>query len=435
MRIMSGKDYFEIRVKQLARVEGEGGVWVKVKDGKIDYVEVDIFEPPRFFEAFLKGRSYLEAPDLTARICGICPLAYVMAASRAMEKILGIKVSDAANKLREMAFYGEWIESHVLHFAFLHAPDFLGKHSVFEIAKEHPQFLKDAIAARDWGNRVIEIIGGRPVHPVGFRVGGLHKIIKKRELEQLLKNYDEVKRIGRRLLESILQLPIPEIEYDMVFMSLKGEKEYPILEGVVANNLGDEFPEDEFEEHIIVEQKRYSNALHYRLRDGRPYITGPLARFNLNYELLSSEVRDVLEEFGFKPPLRNTYQSIIARAAETYHAILKIGRLIEEYREPSRAYEEAEVRAGEAMAIVEAPRGMLYHRYQIDDGGRILYANIVPPTAQNYAAMEEDILKVGNLILKKPREEAQRLVETTIRNYDPCISCSVHMIRLKIIEE
>ncbi|MCD6261245.1 MAG: Ni/Fe hydrogenase subunit alpha [Thaumarchaeota archaeon] len=432
---MSGKDYFEIRVKQLARVEGEGGVWVKVKDGKIDYVEVNIFEPPRFFEAFLKGRSYLEAPDLTARICGICPLAYVMASSRAMEKILGIKVSDAANKLREMAFYGEWIESHVLHFAFLHTPDFLGKHSVFEIAKEHPQFLKDAIAARDWGNKVIEIIGGRPVHPVGFRVGGLHRIIKKRELEQLLGNYDEVKRIGRRLLEFILQLPIPEIRYDMVFMSLKGEKEYPILEGVVANNLGDEFPEDEFEERIIAEQKRYSNALHYRLRDGRPYITGPLARFNLNYELLSPEVRDVLEEFGFKPPLRNTYQSIIARAAETYHAILKIGRLIEEYREPSRAYEEAEVRAGEAVAIVEAPRGMLYHRYRIDDGGRILYADIVPPTAQNYAAMEEDILKVGDLILKKPREEAQRLVETTIRNYDPCISCSVHMIRLRIIEE
>ena len=311
----------------------------------------------------------------------------------------------------------------------------MGKHSVFEIAKEHPQFLKDAIAARDWSNKVIEIIGGRPVHPVGFRVGGLHKIIKKRELEQLLRNYDEVKRIGRRLLEFILQLPIPEIRYDMVFMSLKGEKEYPILEGVVANNLGDEFPEDEFEEHIIVEQKRYSNALHYRLRDGRPYITGPLARFNLNYELLSPEVRDFLEEFGFKPLLRNTYQSIIARAAETYHAILRIGKLIEEYREPSRAYEEAEVRAGEAMAIVEAPRGMLYHRYRIDDGGRILYANIVPPTAQNYAAMEEDILKVGDLILKKPREEAQRLVETTIRNYDPCISCSVHMIRLRIIEE
>ena len=432
---MSGEKSFEIKVDQLARVEGEGGVWVKVRDGRIDYVEVNIFEPPRFFEAFLKGRIYLEAPDLTARICGICPLAYVMAASRAMEKILGIEASEESNKLRKIAFYGEWIESHVLHFAFLHAPDFLGKHSIFEIAEEHPQFLRDAIAVRDWGNRAIEIVGGRPVHPVGFRVGGLHRIIKRRELEPLLKNFDEIEKMGRRLLEFVLSLPMPEVSYDMAFMSLKGEREYPILEGVVSNNLGEEFPEDDFEKHVIVEQKRYSNALHYRLRSGKPYITGPLARFNLNYGLLAPEVKSVLEESGFKPPLKNTYQSIIARAAETYHAILEIGRLIEEYREPDKAYEEAEVRAGEAAAIVEAPRGMLYHRYKIDGDGRILYANIVPPTAQNYAAMEEDILKVGDLILRKPREEAQKLVETTIRNYDPCISCSVHMIRLRIIEE
>ncbi len=432
---MSGEKSFEIKVDQLARVEGEGGVWVKVRDGRIDYVEVNIFEPPRFFEAFLKGRIYLEAPDLTARICGICPLAYVMAASRAMEKILGIEASEESNKLRKIAFYGEWIESHVLHFAFLHAPDFLGKHSIFEIAEEHPQFLRDAIAVRDWGNRAIEIVGGRPVHPVGFRVGGLHRIIKRRELDPLLKNFDEIEKMGRRLLEFVLSLPIPEVSYDMAFMSLKGEREYPILEGVVSNNLGEEFPEDDFEKHVIVEQKRYSNALHYRLRSGKPYITGPLARFNLNYGLLAPEVKSVLEESGFKPPLKNTYQSIIARAAETYHAILEIGRLIGEYREPDKAYEEAEVRAGEAAAIVEAPRGMLYHRYRIDGDGRILYANIVPPTAQNYAAMEEDILKVGDLILRKPREEAQKLVETTIRNYDPCISCSVHMIRLRIIEE
>ncbi|HDD66520.1 MAG TPA: Ni/Fe hydrogenase subunit alpha, partial [Nitrososphaeria archaeon] len=365
----------------------------------------------------------------------ICPLAYVMAASRAMEKILGIEASEESNKLRKIAFYGEWIESHVLHFAFLHAPDFLGKHSIFEIAGEHPQFLRDAIAVRDWGNRAIEIVGGRPVHPVGFRVGGLHRIIKRRELEPLLKNFDEIEKMGRRLLEFVLSLPMPEVSYDMAFMSLKGEREYPILEGVVSNNLGEEFPEDDFEKHVIVEQKKYSNALHYRLRSGKPYITGPLARFNLNYGLLAPEVKSVLEESGFKPPLKNTYQSIIARAAETYHAILEIGRLIEEYREPDKAYEEAEVRAGEAAAIVEAPRGMLYHRYKIDGDGRILYANIVPPTAQNYAAMEEDILKVGDLILRKPREEAQKLVETTIRNYDPCISCSVHMIRLRIIEE
>ncbi|HDD42669.1 MAG TPA: Ni/Fe hydrogenase subunit alpha, partial [Nitrososphaeria archaeon] len=197
---MSGNKSFEIRVHQLARVEGEGGVWVKVKDGKIDYVEVNIFEPPRFFEAFLRGRSYLEAPDLTARICGICPLAYVMAASRAMEKILGIQVPDEINVLRKIAFHGEWIESHVLHFAFLHAPDFLGYPSALDMARDHPDFVKDAMAVRSWGNMAIEILGGRPVHPVGFRVGGLHRKIRKEELEPLSRSLDEIRRKGEKLL-------------------------------------------------------------------------------------------------------------------------------------------------------------------------------------------------------------------------------------------
>ena len=436
MRIMSDSNReFEIRVQHLARVEGEGGVWVRVKNGRIEYVEVNIFEPPRFFEAFLRGRFYLEAPDLTARICGICPLAYVMAASRAMEKILGIEVSQELEKLRKIAFFGEWIESHVLHFAFLHAPDFLGYSSAFEMAKDHPQFVKDAVAVRAWGNKAIEVIGGRAVHPIGFRVGGLHRIIRKEELQSLLKDFDEVEKKAKNLLEFVLNLPIPEIEYDFVTMSLKGDKEYPIMKGIVANNLGGRFPEDDFEKNVQVEQKIYSNALHYRLKNGKPYITGPIARFNLNYDLLAPEVKDILEKAGYKAPLKNTYQSIIARAAETYHSALEIRRLIEEYSEPSQPYIEEEVKAGEGAAIVEAPRGMLYHFYRIDGKGAILYANIVPPTAQNYAAMEEDILKVEDLILKGPQEKAQAIVETTIRNYDPCISCSVHAIKLKMIEE
>ena len=431
----SGNKSYEIKVQHLARVEGEGGVWVKIKDGKIEYVEVNIFEPPRFFEAFLRGRSYLEAPDLTARICGICPLAYVMAASRAMEKILGIQVSEETDKLRKIAFYGEWIESHVLHFMFLHAPDFLGRHSIFDIAKENPQVVKDAVGLRKWGNRAIEIVGGRPVHPVGFRVGGLHRIIKKEELLPLLKNFNEVEKMAKNLLEFVVNLPIPEIEYDLVLMSLKGDREYPILKGVVANNLGGEFPEDDLEKNIMVEQKIYSNALHYRLKNGRPYITGPIARFNLNYDLLAPEVKDILEKAGYKAPLKNTYQSIVARAAETYHAVLEIKKLIESYSEPPQPYIEAEVRAGKGAAISEAPRGMLYHYYEVDENGRIVYANIIPPTAQNYAAMEEDIIKVQDLIVNAPREKAQRVVEMTIRNYDPCISCSVHAIKLKILRE
>jgi len=432
---MSGDKSFEIKVGQLARVEGEGGVWVRVKNGKIDYVEVNIFEPPRFFEAFLRGRSYLEAPDITARICGICPLAYIFAACRAMEKILEINVPEEIQVLRKIAFYGEWIESHVLHFAFLHAPDFLGYYSALEMAKDYPNFIRNAIAVRDWGNRAIEIIGGRAIHPIGFRIGGLYRIIRKEELEPLSRNYEEIRRKGEELLEFVLNMDLPDIQYDMTLMSLKGRKEYPILEGLVANNLGWEFPEDSFEENITVEQKMYSNGLHYRLRNGKPYITGPIARFNLNYDLLAPEVRDVLEAAGYRAPLKNTYQSIIARAAENLHSIIEVGRLVEEYSEPQTPYVDARVRAGEAAAIVEAPRGMLYHRYRIDELGRIVYANIVPPTTQNYMAMEEDIFKVGDLIVKEPPETAQRIVEMTIRNYDPCISCSVHAIKLRIINE
>ena len=432
---MSGNKSFEIRVHQLARVEGEGGVWVKVKDGKIDYVEVNIFEPPRFFEAFLRGRSYLEAPDLTARICGICPLAYVMAASRAMEKALGIQVPDEINMLRKIAFHGEWIESHVLHFAFLHAPAFLGYSSALDMAKDYPDFIKDAMVVRSWGNMAIEILGGRSVHPVGFRVGGLYRKIRKEELEPLSRSLDDVRKKGEKLLRFIFNLPIPDLEYDMVVMSLKGGEEYPILEGVVANNLGWEFPEDELKKNVQVEQKIYSNAFHYKLRNGKAYITGPIARFNLNYELISPEVKDILKEAGYKPPLRNTYQGIVARAAETLHSILEIGRLIEEYSEPSQPYVETTVKACEAAAIVEAPRGMLYHHYRIDEEGKIVHADIIPPTAQNYAAMEEDILRVEDLILKGPQEKAQQIVETMIRNYDPCISCSVHAIQLRILRE
>ena len=425
----------DINVHHLTRVEGHGNIVLKASDGTVEKVEWQVPEAPRFFEAMVRGRSYEDIQTVVSRICGICSCSHSLTATKAVEDALGLEVSEQSDKLRVLLMHGEQIESHVLHFAFLHAPDFLGRASAFEIAEDNPQFVKDAIAMRTWGNKAIEIIGGRPVHPVGFRVGGLHRIIRKKELEVLLKDFDEVEKKAKRLLEFVLQLPIPEIEYDMTVMSLKGKEEYPIMEGVVANNLGGKFPEEEFEENVQVEQKKYSNALHYRLKNGKPYITGPLARFNLNYDLLAPEVRDVLEEAGYRAPLKNTFQSIIARAAETYHSVLEIRRLIEEYAEPSKPYIEAEIKPGDGAAIVEAPRGMLYHRYKIDGRGRITYANIIPPTTQNYAAMEEDIIKVEDLILKENYEKAKAIVETIIRNYDPCISCSVHAINLKIIRK
>ncbi len=424
---------FEVNVPHLARIEGEGGVRVSIRDGKIESVEVSIFESPRFFEAILVGRSYLEAPDITARICGICPMAYVVAACRAMEKLLGVEPPEGAKVARRIAFYGEWIESHILHVAFLHAPDFLGKDSLLDLADSHPQFVRDALALRSWGNGIIEVVGGRAVHPVGFRVGGLHRVVSKEKLNGIAKTAKKAREKAKRILEFVAGLSIPDYKHDLTVMSLRGDGEYPIDSGTPTSNTGLRLSEDEFEDRVVVEQKRYSNSLHYRLSDGRAYVTGPLARFNLNFDLLDPEVRDLLRELGYEAPLRNTFQSIVARAAEVYHAVLEVERLIEAYQEPQEPYAGGEVRAGAASAIVEAPRGMLYHSYRVDEEGRISSANIIPPTAQNYAAMEEDIFRLEESIIGSDPEEAKSIIERVIRNYDPCVSCSVHTIRSSLI--
>ena len=423
-----------IKVDYLARVEGEGRVYVKLKNGKIEKVEVGIFEAPRFFEAFLRGRRYSEVPDITARICGICPIAYIMSSSRAFEKLFGIEVPEEIKTLRRIIYLGEWIESHMLHIAMLHAPDFLGYHSIIDMAKDFPEFVKDSLMVKAWGNKVIEVVGGRPVHPVSCRVGGFHKIIRREQLLSLLKNIYEIRHAAKRILEFTLKLPIPDFKRDIEYVSLRGDKEYPILEGRVVSNKGLNIAEDELEKVIEVEQVPYSTALRYRIKGRGTYVVGPIARFNNNYDLLLPEVRETIEAHGYKAPLTNTYQSIIARAAEVYQAVLELEELILSYREPKEPYVEGKIRAGWSAAITEAPRGILYHAYKVDDQGFVIDTNIIPPTAQNLAAMEDDIKSQEEIIWKESFERAKLLVEQTIRNYDPCISCSVHTIRI-IIEK
>jgi sulfhydrogenase subunit alpha len=424
-----------IKVDYLARVEGEGSLYIEIDDGKVSRVEVGIFEPPRFFEAFLRGRKYYEVPDITARICGICPIAYIMSSSRALEKVLGITIPEEIEVLRRIVYLGEWIESHLLHVLMLHAPDFLGYESVLGIARENPEIVRKGLILKAWGNQVIKVIGGRSVHPISLRVGGFYRVIRKEELTKLLKNVNEMKTYAKDILEWVLKLPIPDFKRDIEFLSLRGIKEYPILHGRVVSNKGLNISEDEFESHLIVEQTKYSTSLRYRLKGRGYYVVGPLARFNNNYDLLDAEVRSVIESNGYKAPFYNTFQSIIARAAEVYHSVLELEKLIQEYREPTKPYVDGEVKEGVAAAITEAPRGMLYHRYEVDSRGYIVNANIIPPTSQNLASMEQDILALGEKLITLDRENAQWLAEQAIRNYDPCISCATHFLKVRYIRK
>jgi len=423
----------DIKVSRLTRVEGEGNIYLKVSNGKVERLEVGIFEAPRFFEAFLVGKNYLEVPDITARICGICPIPYLFSSSRSFEKLFGAKIPEEIQKLRKTLLLAEWIGSHVLHVFFLHAPDFLKCDSVIDMARDNPNIVKKALKVKAWGNRVIEKIGGRSVHPVSCRVGGFYRIIRKEELEDTLKTSEEIQETARDLLEWVMKLKIPDRSNDLEYVSLRSMKgEYPLIGGRVVSSKGLNISEEEFEENSEEFQVPYSTALRYRIKNRGYYLTGPSARYNNNYNSLRKEVREVIEKYGYEAPLKNTYQSIVARAAETYHATLEIERLLREYKEPKRPYAEYNIKAGWSCGITEAPRGILYHAYKVDEGGRVIYANIVAPTSQNLACMEQDLLSQVPKIITLEYEDAKLLTEQTIRNYDPCISCSAHFIKLKI---
>ncbi|MEM4274105.1 MAG: Ni/Fe hydrogenase subunit alpha [Candidatus Caldarchaeum sp.] len=425
----------EYRVDYLARVEGEGALYVKVRGDEVVDVKFKIFEPPRLFEALLVGRIYYDAPDITARICGICPVAYQMSSIHAMENLFGVVVEPAVRELRRLLYCGEWIESHMLHAFLLHAPDFLGYDDALKMAKRHPDVVKKALKAKKIGNDVVARLGGREIHPVSACVGGFYRVPSKRELDELRPRLVEGLKTAEELLEWVAGLEFPEFEQDYEFVALRHPAEYPMNEGRIVSNKGLDIAADQYENYFAEEQVPHSNALHSYIIGRGAYIVGPLSRINLNIDKLHDLTKAALKRIGFKPPCRNPFKSIIARVAETLYAFEEALRIVDMYSEPRMARVEPTVRAGRGCGCTEAPRGILYHRYDVDEHGRILSAKIVPPTAQNQKSIEEDLRKLAPNVIKLPRSQAVWMFEKAIRNYDPCISCATHFLRLEVEQE
>jgi coenzyme F420-reducing hydrogenase alpha subunit len=424
-----------IKVDTLARVEGEGGIFVKVADGKITDVRFRIYEPPRFFEAFLRGRNYSEVPDITARICGICPVAYQMSSVHAIEDAFKMKVDGQLRALRRLLYCGEWIESHVLHVFMLHAPDFLGYEDALLLARDKPDLVTMALRMKKVGNDIVALLGGREIHPINVRVGGFYRVPSRKELETLL----EPLRWGReRAVEAVRVVAgfqFPELEADYEFVSLRHPDEYPFSEGRIVSSGGLDIAVREYEFHFEERHIAHSNALHSVEKGVGPFMVGPLARFNLNYNLLSPAARAVAEEVGLTPPVKNPFRTIVVRAVETVYAFDEAIRIIEQYSPPSRPAVDVHVSPGIGFGATEAPRGMLYHRYRIGDDGSVLDAKIVPPTAQNQPTIEYDLRKFVGMNIEMPREELTWKCEQAVRNYDPCISCATHFVKLEIEEK
>ncbi|KAA5605553.1 Ni/Fe hydrogenase subunit alpha [Roseospira marina] len=421
-----------IAVENLARVEGEGALRVRIRNGELKDVAFTIHEPPRFFEALLRGRPYTDAPDITARICGICPLAYMLGASLAMEDALGVPVSNAMRGLRRLIYCGEWIESHVLHIAMLHAPDFLGYEDSIRMAQDHPDVVETALRLKTLGNRIVEVIGGRAIHPVNLRVGGLYRSPTREEILALRPELDWALEAARGLVAFTATLPMPSVERDYLFVALHTPDHYAVCEGRLVSSAGLDVPVSAFHDHFTEDHQKNSNALVGATRDGQTYHVGPLARYALNFDQLADEAKAAAQAAGLPRVVRNPFQSIIVRAVETLQAVLDARALVEAYEPPDPPCPDITPRAGTGHGCTEAPRGLCHHTYTLDDSGHITHACIVPPTAQNQRSIGEDLRDVVAAHLAEPDERLTWICEQAIRNYDPCISCATHFLRLEV---
>jgi len=418
----------------LTRVEGEGEIHVYVRDGEVLDVEVRITEAPRFFEYIVVGRRAVDVPDIMSRICGFCGISYILTAIHAFERGAGIEVSQHVEVYRRALHAAERVKSHMLHAYFMHLPDLINAKSPGELYERNPALFRSVTRILEWVRKAMSVLGGRFHNVVNLRVGGVYGYPRREDVAKLARELSDVERSLLSLMDFTLSLDIPSYRQGMKLLALYDGSAYPEYAGRVAvysNGELELYDLRDFEKMIIAEQKPYSNALRYRLVSGEPYCTGPLARFNIGYKHLRGEVRDKLEEYGWKPPLVNIHQSIVARLAEVYNTLLFMKEFAESYSELSgEGVEYAEIPQGEYLAAVEAPRGTLYHRYVVDSRGRVSYANIITPTAQNLALMEKLIREearasapiTADLILEK----GSRIV----RSFDPCISCSVHTVRI-----
>lgn len=422
-----------IEIPALARVEGEGALYIRLEDGKINEIELNIYEPPRFFEGFLQGRFLQEVPDITARICGICPVAYQMSSVQALEKALQVHITPEIRALRRMLYDAEYIESHALHIYMLQAPDLLGHDSVLSLADVAPEVVKKALRLKKIGNQLLRAIGGRSIHPVNTCVGGFYRWPRIATIKSLREDLIWGLEAAKETVRWATTLEFPELEImDYEFVALTHDEEYAILEGEVLSSRGIKIPVEQFEKRYLEQHVKHSNALHSHTIDGTPYITGPLSRLNLNYEKLGQEASEILAEIDIELPIRNPYKALIARAIELVEVYAEAIRLVDAYHPHGPSRMELTLREGEGMAASEAPRGLLYHRYIVNSNGSINHAYIVPPTAQNLARIEADLWKIAPQVINMPQEDASLACEHLVRSYDPCISCATHFLKLNI---
>lgn len=424
----------DISVHHVTRVEGHGSIVVNVRNGELEECRFEVIEGPRLFESMMRGRAWSEAQTISCRICGICSVAHSCTSLRATEAALGVEISRQTLLLRKLILYGEQLQSHWLHVFFLALPDYLGAPSVLPLAVSHPEVVKMALRMKKLGNYIGEVVGGRHVHPMALAVGGMHALPTEKQLRELRRTMVAMRADLEATVDLFAGLSWPEFERETEYLSLRDPEEYAFYEGELVSSDGARAQAADYGGMIKEKVVPHSTAKHACCsRDA--YQVGALARFNNNYDQLLPEAKAAAEKLGLPHPSHNPYHINLAQVVEGVHCHERCIQIIDELLEAGLRFEPVEVkpRAGRGVGMCEAPRGLLIHDYTYDEDGLITDCNCVIPTAQNYANLEADMRALVPQILDRSREEITLMLEMLVRAYDPCISCSAHLLDVRFV--
>jgi len=422
-----------IDVHHVTRVEGHGNIFVEVADGVMKECRLDIVETPRFFEAMLRGRPYLEASHITSRICGICATGHATASLCASERALGVELSEQTQLLRKLTFHGEILDSHILHVYMLVAPDFLGVGSVIPLATSHPEVVLRALRMKKLAGDICAVVAGRHTHPIAMTIGGFTHFPTAAELKALRQRLVDSRVDFDATVELAAQLPWPQFERDTEYISLHKPDEYAFIDGDILSSDGAQLPAERYLEVTNEFLVPHSSAKHTRFQRSS-YMVGALARFNNNYAQLHPRAKEAAAKLGLQPKVTNPYLNTAAQVVEIVHcvedAIQVIDQLLALNVKPEKPA-PVNLEDCDGVGVCEVPRGMLIHHYWINADGNLTGANCIIPTNQNLANLEADMKALVPTILDKPVEAMQHDLEMLVRAYDPCISCSVHVLKIE----
>ncbi len=423
-----------INVHHITRVEGHGNITVNTKDGKIEEITWAIPESPRFFEAMLRGLNYADVTWIAPRICGICSIAHATASIQATEAAFGVQLSEQAMLLRKLLYHAETLQSHVLHFYFLAAPDFLGVGSVFPLVNTHKEVILRALRLKKLANDLADLIGGRKTHPMACIVGGFTKLPEISQLKIMQQGLAQAMDDLRETVKLFKGVKIPNFIRETEYIALKDPKEYAFISGDIASTDTSTAPVTDYlsiTNEFCVPQSTAKFSKHNR----DSYMVGALARFNNNYTQLSPEAQKAAEDLGLKAICHNPYMISVAQVVESIHTVEESLKIIDQLMARGLKEEKPDVKVKEGRGIgaVEAPRGILFHDYTYDDKGVLTEANCVIPTNQNHNNIQKDMEALVPSVINKSQEEITHLLEMLVRAYDPCISCSAHFLEVKFV--